>query len=329
MDDIAAESASVKRTIRRHRLIVAFKLVYGLAVALVLGWAVVDASQSVEQLEFLASWQSQMMFVLCWVAMAGVLGMAWAQVLRAYMGIRLPLDRWLTIQGMAWAGRYLPGKVGLLAGKMSLVANDTLSLRQLGFSVLFEQVSFVVAGAAIILTTMQWLPWDLFFSSETLIRISRSPLTGVLAVILVAALFFGFSLIAPRIGARARISAVKALALTGLYALAHVFAGVGLYGVLQSISLETPSPSLLYAIALMATASVAGALALFAPAGLGVREVVLAAGLAPWMSVTEALTLAVVLRVLTLAADLLFVLVAIILPRWRKRVPQRQSGPTG
>lgn len=327
MDDIAAESASVKRTIRRRRLIVAFKIVYGLAVALVLGWAVIDAFRSSEQLEFLASWQAQTMFVLCWAAMAGILGLAWARVLHAYLDIRLSADRWLAIQGVAWAGRYLPGKVGLLTGKMSLVASETLSLRQLGFSVLFEQVSFVLAGAVIVLITMPWLPWDLFFASEALIHASRSPLTGVLAVILVAALFFGFSLIAPRMGARVRISAVKALALIGLYVLAHVLVGTGLHAVLQSMSLETPSPSLLYAIALMATASIAGALALFAPAGLGVREGVLAVGLVPWMSVTEALTLAAVLRVLTLAADLLFVLIATILPRWRKQVSTNQSGP--
>ena len=66
-------------------------------------------------------------------------------------------------------------------------------------------------------------------------------------------------------------------------------------------------PTLLYVISLLAAANVAGILAFFAPAGLGVREAVLVAGLAPYLSAGDALGIAAILRVLTLLADLIFV----------------------
>lgn len=51
-------------------------------------------------------------------------------------------------------------------------------------------------------------------------------------------------------------------------------------------------------------------MAVFAPAGVGVREFVLALGLSPFLSIEDALALAAILRLLTVIADVAFSVVA-------------------
>lgn len=316
MDHIADEPALVKKKIRKN-LIFSLKVFYGLVVAAVLIWAISDAAKNSGPLHFFLSWKTQVTFVLCWAAMAGILGLAWTRALKSYVGVSLPAKRWLTIQGAAWAGRYLPGKIGLLAGKMSLVADGTLSLGQLGFSVLFEQVAFVLFGSAVVLALVPLLHFDLPFINENLVAALQSPLPFFLSIALTATLFFGFRLVAPRFGIRVLPEFGSKLTISSLYALAHALPGIGFFLILQGMSLAEPTPTILYSIALLAAANISGALAIFAPAGLGVREAVLAAGLAAWMPFTEALAIAAALRVLTVIADILFSIMATALPCWK------------
>ena len=86
-------------------------------------------------------------FMAAWVAMAFVLGASWALLLRWRFGVRLGIREWLPIQALAWGGRYLPGKLGLLAGKFALLGRGMLDAKRLTYSVLWEQVAFVVSAA--------------------------------------------------------------------------------------------------------------------------------------------------------------------------------------
>src|SRR5690606_16368469 len=99
--------------------------------------------------------------------------------------------------------------------------------------------------------------------------------------IAVAAAFFPLAHVAAaRLRVTARSSVRQAAALSGCYLLAHAVAGLGLYLVLQAL-LADVGPSLAYTVGLLAAANVAGIIAVFAPAGIGIREFVLALGLSP------------------------------------------------
>lgn len=108
---------------------------------------------------------------------------------------------------------------------------------------------------------------------------------------------------------RNRPSIAQACGIWLLYGASHVMAGLGFHVLLLEL-LPGAAPPVLHSIALLAAANVLGILAVFAPAGLGVREVILVVGLTPYVPMPQAIVIAAILRLLTVVADVVFSLVA-------------------
>lgn len=287
---------------RVRRLLRIAKWLYASLVIAFLAWTVLRVgAQSQDWSRWLAE-PAAYGFIFCWMLTAFSLGAAWSNVLSIYLGIHLKLADWLPIQAVAWAGRYLPGKIGLMAGKLALLERPDTQIKPLAFSVLFEQLAFVVAGSVLALAFGPLL--------EVLTTLGLDSAGSVwwrwgVAIVLTVAFFPLLHLVAARMRVSQRPRILEGLMLAGGYMFAHAVAGLGLYFVLWTILPDT-ALSLLYTVGLLAAANVAGIAAVFAPAGIGVRELVLALGLSPFMAFDEALALAAILRVLTVIADLLF-----------------------
>lgn len=285
-----------------RRLLSIAKWLYVLLVVAFLVWAVLRVGGELQD------WSAWLMepaaygFIVCWMLTAFLLGAAWSRVVSVYLGIRLDLADWLPIQAVAWAGRYLPGKIGLMAGKLVLLERPGLSVKLLAFSVLFEQFAFVAAGCVLALV---WGPSLEVFPVQGLELVDSVWWRWGLAAVSVVVFFPLVHVLAARMRVIRRPGMWQALGLFGCYLFAHAVAGLGLYYVLGAV-LPGPAPSLPYAVGLLAAANVAGIAAVFAPAGIGVRELVLALGLSPFLPVDEALALSAILRVLTVIADLTF-----------------------
>jgi len=281
------------------------KALYVLAVLVALGWYVRGLNVELAVwTEWLAT-PAPYVFVAAWAAMAGILGFAWVRVVRAHLGLHLPAKDWLPLQAMAWLGRYLPGKVGLLAGKLGLVSRHGITVRALGFTVVYEQLAFVMAGLALAMCVSPAAlglegtiarAWD----DAAFWRLLAAFILGVMIVPAMQAL-------RPIAGLQRASPTRHEWTVPLLYLLAHTCAGVGLFVCLRAMpGMEASGPSMIHVVGLLAAANVAGILALFAPAGLGVRELVLVAGLAPWVPAPDAIVLAALLRVLSVVADLGF-----------------------
>ena len=286
----------------RRRLLSAAKWTYVVVVGASLSWAVWHAGGQLQDWKRWLVEPAAFGFVACWMLMALVLGAAWARVLWLYLGLRLGAAEWLPIQAAAWAGRYLPGKVGLMAGKLVLLERSELKAKPLAFSVLFEQLAFVVVGAVLALVLA---PPVEVFQARWLQSVDTAWWRWGIALALAAAFFPLVHVTASRLQVSARPDAQQATGLMVCYLLAHTVAGLGLHLVLQAI-LADAAPSLAYAVGLLAAANVAGIAAVVAPAGIGVREFVLTLGLSPFFSIEEALALSAILRLLTVVADLAF-----------------------
>lgn len=288
-----------------RRLLDAAKLAYVIVIAGVLAWAFWTTASRIPDWQRWFVDPGALTFVVGWIGMAFLLGFAWARVVAVYLGLRLSFSEWLPIQGAAWAGRYLPGKLGLMAGKLVLLERTEIGWKPLTYSVLFEQLAFLCVGAMLALLVAfpadQWgMTWlmPLYGTHGTMWR-----LAGVFIATL--AFFPLIHLLASRLAVCLRPTIWQAASILALYLSAHIVAGLGLYWMLHSL-LPGQSPPPLYAIALLAAANVAGIIAFFAPAGLGIREFALAAGLTPFLPFEEGLALAVVLRLLSTLADVLF-----------------------
>ena len=95
-----------------------------------------------------------------------------------------------------------------------------------------------------------------------------------------------------------------------IYLVPHLVVGIGSYPLLCALIPEAAPLGATGMIGLLALANMAGILAIFAPAGMGVREAVFGLGLISFAPLPSVLAFAAVLRLLTLMADAVFFVLA-------------------
>jgi hypothetical protein len=228
------------------------------------------------------------------------------------------VPRLLRTFARSWLARYLPGKVWIYGARV-IHTDASVSPARIVASSVVDEFALIV-GTATVLGLASWT-WFLAGPVVGLLVL----LTGLAAVVVAVSRLDQLSRLAVRFlgrrlprrwesvsqelqraGEDPRLG-VRATALfTGSYLLNN-FAG-GLAFVLVVVSLSDIGwgdvPLLVGAYSL---ASVVGIAALFAPAGLGVREAVLAGFITPVVASPVAASVVVLVRVLAIIADVLFV----------------------
>lgn len=286
MDDPATEPALKKNRAWRW-----FKAAYSVATITILAWAVITAWPQLQQWNLAKLAPGILASASGWLLMVLLLGQGWSISFSAWSGISLDIRDWAPMQASAWAGRYLPGKVGLLAGKMR-ACEQGANWKQVTASVISEQIAFAATGMAL-------AAWALPLLHPTFapgLHLPNWMLTGILLSPLALLLIPTF-LALPALP-RSRYWGAR---LTIWSLLAHLAAGLGFH-VLLSNTLPTPL-SITTSIGLLAAAHIAGILAIFAPAGLGVREAVIAGALSPLVGWQQAIAITALQRTLAIICD--------------------------
>ncbi len=223
-----------------------------------------------------------------------------------YPSARLYLD--------SQVARYTPGKIGLLAVRMMGAASLGVSAKAMGASVFVEMLSWVSAGGlvggAALLFSSEFFFSELFFPESARIApvLSQVPL-----LVCMASSAFLFLLVSVD---RTNLpkSVLRVLAAPGagplvpvqvpLFHLAHfvawTFAGAAL-----AMSVGASPDQALLVGGILCAAIVAGFLALFAPAGAGVREAIVIALASPVLGPTRSLAVSLLARMVSVATELL------------------------
>jgi uncharacterized membrane protein YbhN (UPF0104 family) len=110
------------------------------------------------------------------------------------------------------------------------------------------------------------------------------------------------------------LPAARTLEFVGLYALACIAAGTGVYCLAQSI-FPVGADNLPTLVSSYAVANTVAILAFILPGGLGAREASMAAALAPVMPTAPAVAIAVLSRILQVALEVFFASVGMVLRR--------------
>jgi hypothetical protein len=254
----------------------------------------------------------------------------WAAMIRALGGPRLKLVTAVEIFFLANLGRYIPGKVWQLAGLAYLagkqgvngvVASSAAILGQiysLGAAVIVALVGIGLSGAAGIGRDLA--PF----------AIGMAALIGV-AVTVPALVRFALDL-AFRLTRTecARPEIDPWFGLRWLFLYFPMWLGYGLaFGLLWSAFPHLPPVAWALAIGSFAGAYFLGYAAVFAPAGIGIREGALAVLLAPTLGATPATVLAIVARIWNTLCELLPVVWAgsrNLLNRSRKDIAMEENG---
>jgi uncharacterized membrane protein YbhN (UPF0104 family) len=100
----------------------------------------------------------------------------------------------------------------------------------------------------------------------------------------------------------------------GLYAIANLIAGLGIYCLAQSVY-PVGADDLPTVVSSYAVANTLSILAFMIPGGLGAREVAMAAALSPVMPTGPALAIAVLSRILQVGLEVLLAVTAPVLAR--------------
>lgn len=231
-------------------------------------------------------------------------GVGWIALVERMAQTEVPRKRALSLYFASQLARYTPGKVGLPIVRMNGAAELGLSRRLVGVSVLIEMLSWLATGAVV---------------GFSLLSLSEVPSSGVGALagklatpLLVASLGGAFLLVA--VDRRHAPSALKrALDLDGRGALVPLrlpawqllyWLTWALHGYFLARALGATSAEARATMGFSPLANVLGFAALAAPAGVGVREAVLVAGLGPIIGSAGAIGAAIVSRLVSLVADL-------------------------
>jgi hypothetical protein len=237
--------------------------------------------------------------------LAVVLGMLWCRILRLLSNERAVIRPLMYVHFVSWLARYIPGKISQIAGKV--VLSEGLGYRRgvLIASVFYENAFFIGSGISTVL---------LCLGPISLRRLVSPGLSETWITILALAFIFGLLLsvyfipevmrrfLKDRGGIDGPISTSTVILLFVSYHFAHLIAGLGFYVLLELLAPQNNVPFVV-AIGILTAAHIGGILAIIVPAGLGVRESILALLLATYMPMDQALLISIITRIWSIVAD--------------------------
>lgn len=230
----------------------------------------------------------------------------WARMVRALGGPTLSLGESIQIFFVANLGRYIPGKVWQLAGLAYLAGKRGVAVPVASAAAVLGQLCSLGA-AALVAAGALWLVGSSVLAEDLApYALALAGLIGLVVAlppVLRASLRLGFRL-GRRGGEAPELDPWFGARWLGLYVPGWIGYGVA-FGLLWSAFPDTPPVAWKLAIGSFAAAYFLGYAAVFAPAGVGVREGVLAAALAPSLGVASATVLAIIARIWMTLTELL------------------------
>jgi uncharacterized membrane protein YbhN (UPF0104 family) len=217
------------------------------------------------------------------------------------------------------AAKYLPGGLWVVPGRMLLYQQRLkIGTFQGGMSVIWESIT-LGTGALIVMTLWAPLPNDAVFLPVLY--------AGILGVLAVGMLWFRravtchtverrLTFVTRLTGIQDNYTPLKPRALIGMALGATLFwvlTGVAFYTLLSAVPGAESSISLYEAAGVYACAWLTGFLAIIFPAGLGVRETMLAYLLTHWYDPGRAVFAAMLMRLWCLLGEVAWILVGLVM----------------
>ena len=236
----------------------------------------------------------------------------------------IPLAKAMPAWFYSLLGKYIPGKVFMLAGRVHFYRQEGIPAVRVGMCFVFEMLCVLLAAFLVLLIAPLLAP------VEMLTRY-RIPAVVLLLVFFVAIrprhlelLINPLLRMAKRAPVELQVRYRDVLTLVLLYTLNWTLLGLGFFLFVRSIHV-VPISYVVYMAGSFALATTAGILALFAPAGIGVREGVLMLALTAIMPEAMAAIISLAARIWMTAGELLAVGLVALVFRGRQDLPERGS----
>jgi len=243
---------------------------------------------------------------------------AWRALIAGYGEAAPPYAQLTHVYALSWLGRYIPGKAAWIGAKIVFGREHGVSAATLAASSIAEAILQLSTALAVALLLSAFSPDAIPLGPN--VELLAIAALGVMSIALVPSLFdramrlaasraFHGTAAAGALRGRSLISAAAT------YITIHALSGIPVFLIVRAMD-PGLSPSLIPELtAAVLFAGTMGTLAVFAPAGLGVREGILLVALGAFMPRDIAVAAVVVLRLWAIAVDLLFYGLAALIAR--------------
>ena len=220
------------------------------------------------------------------------------------------------VYAKAWMGRYIPGKVAMIAAKVVFGSRYGISKELLAIGSFLEAILQLLTSVVFSLILIMFDPrlsLHVSVPSWFLLLVATVLFLPMIPSVFKRLLALAYQILGKKTETSVLIDSRLMLTSGTLYGCAFFISGISYYFLISSFH-EVPVENAIFIIAAVNLAGVIGVLALFAPGGLGVREGVLLV-LLPVILPTEIAVLVVVItRVFSIMIDALFFVVCHLFP---------------
>lgn len=218
------------------------------------------------------------------------------------------------VYAKSWLGRYIPGSVAWVAGKIYFASKLGIGKARLAISSFVEAVLQIVT---VLLTASLLLVFDPRSYQVAgnwmwlLVAVAIMGLIAVIPAVLKTYASKAYELVRKAELDQQLIPNNRTLASgVGMFLVSSLLSGLAFYFVAQAVSTELGIEHFLFVLAASNLASAISMVAVFAPAGVGVREAIQITALLFVMPAEQALAATILMRVASIAWDGLFLLFA-------------------
>ncbi len=292
-----------------------------LAVFALLAWQLAQNGEALRDLPWGERPATLLGAALCGLLVYPLTALGWMLVLRG-LGNRWPVPLAASTFLAPNIGKYVPGKVGMVLARIELC-------RQFG-----QERALTLSGLVFehVLHFSSTLPFSAWFFGMIAVESSSQATLVTVGVSLVCLLFiarprlvrWAVNLLLTRLKKPPLTVSPSTLGLLGVWPVYFLsWVGYGLAGWLfvQALGFDERLGPLVTMAACVVSWQV-GFLSFLTPGGLGVREVALAALLAPWLERHECVLLALLLRLVWTVSELLGVLFGVLWLRAASKAPE-------
>ncbi len=229
----------------------------------------------------------------------------------------IPYEKAVTSYLYSILGKYIPGKVFMLAARLTYYKEEDAPLAKVTVCFFIENVCTLLGAAMLFIVSLLFFPNSLLEEYKWL------------TLLLIAAFFvcihpkiinFFLRIIGKlfRKNLEIPMKYSQMLKVVLLFIGNWLIIGVGFFILTKSICPSVELSHLLFCAGIWGVSAIMGILAVFAPSGLGVREGIIVAGLMLIMPESDAVMISVVSRLWQTIPELLLVVLAFLWSRIRK-----------
>lgn len=307
----------MKNTLINKELKTAITLLFYAVMAVFIGWYVVKLDFS-KLACVRINWWFMIAAVPVSILSRVFLPSIWVQLIKMYEDVRGHYAYWQLnyIYAKSWLGRYIPGKVAWVGGKIYFAMGMGIGKTTLGVTALVEAalqlLTALLIGVAFLFVSGAYsnfsVWYNIFFLSATIV--------GLIAVsppVFNFMLKKAYKLLKKRsLDVKYTIKLPDLVKVSLEYTFVNALSGLPIYFLVKAAGFDIGIVELLYISGAFIFAGAIGTLAIFAPSGLGVREGVIMLFLVKILPAEISFAIVVLLRIWSVLLDVIYWLLSYV-----------------